>query len=340
MKPSQLLRFLSIAIANRLNVLVTSAPGIGKSALLMQAAAVAGARLIISHPPVEEPTDVKGLPMASPGDLFASFLPFGQLQEILTATSLTVWLLEDFGQAHEAVQKAYMQLLHARELCGKKIPDCVVILAATNRRQDRAGVSGVLEPVKSRFATILELEADLSEWCAWAIRAGLPAEIIAFLRWKSDLLSAFVPTADLTNSPSPRTWHHAAKLFSLDLPKEILPEVLSGAVGQDAATQFLAFIDMYRQLPSVDAILIDPDSAPIPANVSALYAVSTALASRASEQNAGRVFRYAERLNEAEKGDFGAMVVRDSIRRCPAVQLTPDFVRLVAGPLGSLIHGN
>lgn len=341
MKPSSLLAFLARAFAapNPKPILVTGAPGGGKSDIIAQATEAAGAALLLSHPSVEDPTTPGGLPWASAGDTEARFLPFGILAAAMRAERRTVWFLDDLGQAAPAVQAAYMQLLLARRVGEHVLPDCVSFIAATNRRTDRAGVSGILEPVKSRFASIVELEADISDWSRWALGAGVPAEMVAFLRFRPDLLSAFNPSADITNSPCPRTWSNAAWILSLDLPKPERAEALAGSVGEGASTEFLAFLEMFRQLPSIDAILIDADSAIVPGEPSARYAVCTALAARAGEAAFPRVARYAERLQDAGAGDFAALLIRDVLRKIPAVQHTPAFARLAVGEMASLITG-
>lgn len=191
MKPSQLSRLLTAAIPAGLPVLIKGAPGVGKSAIVEQAAAEVGADMILSHPAVSDPTDAKGLPWVGKDGESATFLPFGELAQAIKADRPTVWFLDDLGQAPPAVQASYMQLLLARRVNGHKLPDCVTFVAATNRRTDRAGVSGILEPVKSRFAAIVELEADLDEWCKWAIAQELPPELIAFLRFQPHSLSSF-----------------------------------------------------------------------------------------------------------------------------------------------------
>lgn len=61
MKASTLTQFLSFAIANRLPVLIKGKPGIGKSDIVEQSCKTAGAKLIISHPVVSDPTDFIGI---------------------------------------------------------------------------------------------------------------------------------------------------------------------------------------------------------------------------------------------------------------------------------------
>ena len=337
--PSQLKLFLAQSIAARLPVLITGAPGIAKSEVVAQACVLAGAGHIITNPAVEDPTVVQGFPWPQAESETATFLPFGALARALKATTLTVWNVEDLGQASPAMQAAYMQLFLARRVNGHVLPDCIVFIATTNRRTDKAGVSGLLEPIKSRFAAIVELEPDLDDWCTWALSNGVDAMSVAFLRFRPELLSDFQPSADLTQSPSPRTWYNASRLFALDLPENILREALIGCVGESAACERLGFEKLYKSLPSIDAIMIDPDSALIPSEPAALYATATALAARANVSTFANIARYCERLHTALHGEFAALILRDCIRRDPAICQTPAFVSLVSSPLGSLISG-
>lgn len=338
--PSQLLALLIEAIKAQLPVLVVGGPGIGKTSICKQACDAVGADLITSHPATEDPTVPAGLPWAEKGAKTATFLPFGNTARALAATKLTFWFWDDLGQAPAATQASYMPWLLARRLNGHALPDCVSIGAATNRRTDRAGVTGILEPVKSRFAAIVELVPDVNEWSQWAIQqAYMPPELVAYIRFQPDALYQFTPSADLINCPLPRTWENAGRVLSLNLPKAVEAASLAGAVGEGEATKFLAFRDMYRQLPSIDGILLNPDTAAIPQNLGALFAVVTGLAAKTNEQNFGRVAVYVQRLADAARGDFAALCIRDAARRTPALQQTPDFVKLMLGDLGALING-
>ena len=337
MKPSELKTFLISAITHRLPVLLTGAPGIGKSDIVAQAADLADADMILSHPAVADPTDAKGLPWVVDGH--ATFLPFGELHRAIEAEKRTVWFLDDLGQASPAVQASYMQLLLARRVNGHVLPDCVSFIAATNRRTDRAGVTGILEPVKSRFASIVELETDVDEWCAWAIDHDLPPEVIAFIRFQPDLLCKFSATADLTNSPVPRTWASVGRMLTLGLPSGIRHQAIIGAIGEGAATEFSAFLRLYSELPSVDQILIDPDSVPVPKQPAVLYALSGALAHRTTDQTFPRVAKFIERMVSDGRGEFGALLLKDALQRTPSITKTRAYVKLATGDLGQLISG-
>ena len=233
MKPTQLTRLLEFAILNRFPVLITGSPGIGKTDIVKQSARATEARLLVSHPVVSDPTDYKGLPFVieTESGKRADFLPFGDLAQICSTQEKTVFFFDDLGQAPASVQAAVMQLLLARRINGHRVSEQVTFVAATNRREDKAGVQGILEPVKSRFFSIVELETDIEDWVKWAIESNMPAELIAFVRFRPDLLNDFKPTREMKNSPCPRTLAFIGKAINAGLPSDLEFEFFAGAAG-------------------------------------------------------------------------------------------------------------
>jgi hypothetical protein len=233
-----------------------------------------------------------------------------------------------------------MGWLLARRFGEHVLPDHVSIIAATNRRQDRAGVNGLLEPIKSRMATIIEVEPSVDCWSEWAIsRTDIPAELIAFLRYRPGLLSDFKATTELSNSPSPRGWANLAKLQNLGLPTGIRLEAYAGSIGQGAAVEYLSFCAMYKSLVSVDTIFTTPDTAPIPEKMDQLFGLATGMAVRVSDTTFPRMTTYCGRLQQSGFGEFAVLAIRDALRRQPALGSHPDYTRVMSGPLGKLILG-
>lgn len=337
LKASQATEFLARYIEARIPVMLTGAPGVGKSSIVETAAKAAGYDLILSHPVVSDPTDAKGLPWPSKDGESASFLPFGDLAQALKATTPTVWFLDDLGQASPAVQASFMQLLLARQVNGHKLPDCVTFIAATNRRTDRAGVSGILTPVLSRFGAIIGIEANVDDWTVWALDAGMPAELVSFMRFRRELLHDFNPQKanDMENFPCPRTWEYVGHAMKMGLPNDLEFAAFAGAVGEGAAIELKGFLSMLRSnLPSIDGILLDPENAKIPTRPDMLWAVTTALAKKATTLNCGRVFRYAERMFENGSSEFAVLMLKDVTRLEPMTMATPEWAKLCVSPLG------
>jgi hypothetical protein len=340
--PRQLARFLARMIAARKPVLISGAPGVGKTDIVRQAAQAALARFIVWHPVLSDPTDFKGLPGLDAKTKTASFYIFDKLKELVNATELTVVLLDDLAHAPTATQSAAMHLLHAREIDGVKIPDCVVFIAATNRVQDMAGVSAIIEPMKSRFVSIVELVADVASWRAWAIPYGIPAKVIAYIDAKGiNSLSKFTPTKQLTNSPSPRTWSHVAELEEIFGDADDLKwPAIHGAIGDAEATSYHTFSELFDVLPEVQYILDNPHTAPIPTQIDTRYATALALANRTNRQNLKAVCIYSQRLADHSLGEYAVLILRDASKRDAALLHTTEWTRTIAtGPLGQLFSG-
>jgi len=226
-----------------------------------------------------------------------------------------------------------MQLILARRINGHRVSDQVCFVAATNRHTDRAGVTGLLEPVKSRFCSIVELEPDLDDWVSWALKNGIPTELIAFLRFRPGLLFDFKPTNTLTNSPCPRTVHNVGKLMQIGIPHELEYEVFSGAAGEGFAAEFYAFLKIFRSLPNPDAVLMAPEQAIVPDDPATLYAICGALAAKASEQTIERLVVYANRL----PAEFSVLLIRDSVRKEAAIVNTRPFIEWASAHADVLI---
>lgn len=339
LRPGQVAGLLSAMLADDLPVLVVGPPGVGKTAIMRQVADQLGAVLLVDHASLADPTDAKGLPFRNADGTEAVFLPFENLARAKregAAGQKVLWFIDELGQASPAVQGSFMSLMD-RAAFGD-LPN-VVFCAASNRKQDRAGVQGLLEPVKSRFAAIVELAPSADDWVEWAIDSGVEPLVIAFIRFRPDLLLDFKPTADLVNSPSPRTWARLSRVAALNLAPDLRFPAYAGCVGEGAAAEYRAFEQMASELPDLDGILIDPDGAPIPKNPGALFAVVAGLAARATVGNINRIFTYAQRMWKEGRGDFAAMLVRDTYRRDRKIASTVAFAQMSATDLGKSLSG-
>ena len=342
LKPSDLETLLCAAIRARQNLLVVSSHGMGKTSIIKQAIKQVTAAGFFMYPSIGDPTDAKGIPWIVDGK--GEFVPFEELARVYRAIDaglLTCLVLDDLGQGAPAVQASYMQLMD--KLRGR----CSVV-AATNQRGGKNGVQGILEPVKSRFHSIVELATDVEDFCNHLIDFGAEMhglteevilDIVSFLRFRPDLLCKPNPTADMVNSPCSRTWVSAGQQMSLELPARIEYVSVAGAVGEGAGVEFCAYKKMRRELPSLDTILMNPQNAVIPTEPSVRWAVCTGLAAKATEDNFPALHTYARKLHNNALGPYAALMIRDALRRVPVIRSTREFQRLSTGPIGDLIVG-
>jgi hypothetical protein len=108
---------------------------------------------------------------------------------------------------------------------------------------------------------------------------------------------------------------------------------LAGALGDGCATEFVGFMRTFDSLPSIQTILNNPDDATVPTDPAALFAVVSALTSKANEKTFGNIAKYADRMYI----DFATLLVRDCVKANPKVQNTVGFNRWAAKHGGSLI---
>jgi hypothetical protein len=104
---------------------------------------------------------------------------------------------------------------------------------------------------------------------------------------------------------------------------EFEAQLLDGTVGQAAASEFVAFLRLFRQLPSIDEILLNPATASVPSDPSAQIAIATALGRVLSDTSVGRGLTYLDRMPT----EMRVMAMRDAAARDTAITHTPDFVR-------------
>jgi hypothetical protein len=318
MKPSGVASALRILVRARQAVFIWSGPGCGKSAVTRQVAAALNLPLHDVRALLLDPVDLRGLPFLASDGRSKWAVP-----DFLPQDGSGILFLDELNAAPAMVQASCYQLILDRKLGEYTLPEGWSIVAAGNRDSDRAVTTRMPTPLRNRFVH-LEFEVDLQEWCEWAIQAGIRSEVVAFLRFRPALLSCF--DRDANAFPSTRSWEFVSRILdSLGAPSNLAVEheLIVGAVGTGAATEFSGFLRMFRELPDVDAILLDPQHAPAPEDPSAQYAVASALAQCASDTNFDRNCTYLNRLPT----EFRVLCVRDATLRDPALRSTGAYVK-------------
>jgi hypothetical protein len=357
LKPEELFQLLVACAKAKYPVLVTGSPGIGKTDIVKQVAAYLSCSLQISHAVVDSPIDWKGQPyawlvddpscdsMSDPGVGTpvangaasapqkrpqypkAAFIPYGDLENLIHAKSLMIHFADDLGQASDMVKAAYMQVQLGRRINGHKISDHVVFFAATNRKQDAAGVTRFLEPLKDRYHTIVELQTDFQQWVKWAQTHDIAHEVWTWIRMQPQYLNDFKPSSDFSRTPTPRGIHQLSDMYKLNLAKEIRLRTFGGIIGETAAVSFLTHLEYYAKLEDPDFVIQNPTKARIEQEPALLYTLCGSLSGRASKKTIGNIVKYADRLEEAGFEEFSMLLVKDSGMKDPnSIMATPPFI--------------
>ncbi|MBX2879815.1 MAG: MoxR family ATPase [Granulosicoccus sp.] len=317
--------FSSTGAGHHTPVMIWGPPGVGKSELVAQVAQQHGVPLIDIRLSQLEPSDLRGIPFRV--DNHVEWAVPRMLPDASRHGPSGIMFLDEITSATPAVSAAAYQLILDRCLGEYKVPEGWVIFAAGNRQGDRGVTYSMPTPLANRF-THFDFDVNLDDWVYWAHKNQIDERIIAFLRFRPELLFDFDPAIDPTAFPTPRSWefaHHALQKF--DNGSVILANALQACVGNAAGIEIKAFIDNLENLGDVDAIIEGADS-PVPESIDLQYALASALVGRAvrlvddvdsdtstdagaalsAKSRLGNILEYASRFPQRE---MGVMLVSD-----------------------------
>lgn len=329
MKPTQLLNLIVSRVKAGLKrpVHVESSPGMGKTQIAHQASILVakesgkpfGFKMI--HAPLLQPEDY-GFPVISSDRKDVSFVVSKEKFPLLDSDCEEEGLLciDELSQADNSAQKILRNLIQEREIHGKKLKPGWSIITTGNRTTDRAGANRILSHL-SNVLTRVELELNLDDWTEWAFSAGIKAEVISFIRFRPALLNTFDAHAEV--NATPRAWAEGVSMSLHCVDPSMEFEVFKGDVGEGPAAEFVGFMKLCRNLPSPDAIVLNPDGIAVPKDSATLYALSGALAHKTTATNFERIMRYVKRM----PAEFSVLYIRDAIRLTPAIQTSKEFIQ-------------
>ena len=325
LRPSELATTLALLVEARQPCIVWGPPGAAKSQIAQKVATDANRRYVDVRALLLDPVDLRGIPWRDSADRTRwappAFLPPSDDPGRFLIN------LEELPSAVPMVQAALYQLVLDRRVGEYELPEGASLIACGNRETDRGVVHRMPTPLASRFVH-LEIRVDAADWCAWAARSGIAPEVIFFVQLRPELLHQFDPQSKERAFACPRTWEFASNIVKrrngIDASAE--RALFRGTVGEAAAVEFAAFLKVWRELPHPRAVIDDPDNAAIPDNASALMALCGSLYRLATDVNLDAIVTYATRLRR-EVGEF---LVGSCIRREPALQRSPAFIRWAA----------
>lgn len=321
---------LQTYIAADIPTMLWGAPGIGKSQMVRQIAATMGIPCEDFRLLLREPVDLRGLPAPDLASgttrwLRPSDLPFIGADPTRFPDS-GILFMDEINTAPPSLQPVAFGLVEERRVGEHVLMPGWRIVAAGNRKADRASAQRMPTPLLSRFAHV-DVAADVDAFMAHAARSGFAPEVIAFVKFRRELLHNMDAPAgeELRAFPTPRGWEKVSRLQPASLPPAILGPAVAGIVGAVAASEFVGFLDLWRTLPPIESIIKNPAGSPVPpANKpGVLYALSSALARVATRQNFDSIIEYANRLAP----DYAVALVVQAVARNADLQTTAGYVR-------------
>ena len=303
MRASDITRGLSALIPTRRPVYLWGPPGVGKSSVIKQAAESLDLPVIDIRAVLLDPVDLRGLPTVKDGYArwcSPDFLPKG---------GRGVLFFDEMAQAPPLVQAGLLQLTLDRKIGDYVLPEEWSVVAASNRQEDRAGAHRLISPLLNRFIH-LDMEVSNEDWHAWAVKSGLASEVRSFIHYRPGLLFDFDPAQNKRAFPTPRSWSFVSDVIG-HLPEDLMHPIVSGAVGEGPAAEFVGFVKIYRDLPDPEKILAAPTTHPVPKEPAVLYALSGALVEKVRKGDTallGKFISYVTRM----PAEFSVLCFKDA----------------------------
>lgn len=305
-----------------------SSPGLGKSSIAMQIAEQNNLELIDIRLTQMDPTELSGFPKLDgtkatfvPMDLFpieGEALPEGKVGWLL--------LLDELSSAAPAVVSAAYKLVLDRQVGQYNLHPSVYIIAAGNLSTDKAIVNHQGTAMQSRLVH-LELEVDTEAWLQWADNNSVDHRVKSFIQFKPEGLHNFDPNHNEHTFSSPRTWEFTSRIIK-SMPSigfDKLP-LLSGTIGEGMAREFHAFTEIYRDIPTIEAIMANPTGITIAEEPSVQYALSGMVSSYLSASNAAGILQFLSRLTI----DFQVIALRSALARDIKLKNAPAIREWIA----------
>jgi MoxR-like ATPase len=279
------------------NVFLWGKPGIGKTDIVRQLGKKKSRKVIEFHANLREPVDLRGIPVPDLKTGTTRWLTPDELPQVDRDGEEGYLFCDEANTASPQMQAALFSLFLEGRIGEYWLPRGWRAIGAGNRMIDRAAAQRMPTALRNRLAHLF-IAPDIDAWVAWAIKNGVAAEMIAFVKFRPELLHR-MPAGDENAFPTPRSITRAAKYVRA--PAEHRMALFAAHIGDDVAGEADGFIRLYESIGSLDAIIANPDNADIPTAADIRYAVSVGLARMSTRKNFGAVIRYADRLPRESK---------------------------------------
>ena len=322
MKAKQLEKSLEKLISIKQPCFIWGGVGVGKSEIVHKVAKDMGYRIEDVRVALLDPVDLRGVPKVEDGrTVFCPpvFLPSNEQPK-------TLLFLDELPQGSPSVQNALFQLIKDRKLGEYTLPEDTVIVSAGNRVQDKAGANRVNTALGDRFVH-LNLDVCHQEWIDWGIKTKkIKQEVLSFISWQGeDYLYNFDKNASV--NATPRAWEYTSNVLATDPASDIEQELYAGIIGEGIAPEFIAFVRRFRNLPSVDVLLKNPEDIlqDLELKSDMIYMIVGVLAKNMNKDN---IQKYYEFLRDTQdiQDEFLVMAMTMATARDESLKKTKTYI--------------
>lgn len=246
---------------------ITGHPGVGKSAIVKDAAAAINYFFIDTRLAFKENVDLGGYPVPDHDSkemiyYRPKFIPPAQVPKGYDGI---VWFLDESNRAHPTVIQTLFQIITEKK-CGEHLlPEKTsIILAGNLGDEDGTTITEFDDSALDGRLAAFHLKPSAADWLVWAFEEGIHPSIIKYISMYPERL-----WDEVNINPNPRGWHQVSNalkysyqlLSDEDLINYLaantntsMEKIIYTLIGNIAGSDFLLQLTAPRQLTSLDII--------------------------------------------------------------------------------------
>ncbi len=242
-------------------------PGVGKSAIVRQAAERKNRLFIDTRLAFKENVDLGGYPVPDPTEkrmiyYRPRFIPPAEAPEGFDGI---VWFLDESNRAHPTVIQTLFQIITDRRCGEHELPsNTCIILAGNLGDEDNTTITDFDDSALDGRLVIVQLKPTASDWIKWANREGIHPAVIRYLSIYPEKL-----WDERNINPNPRGWHQVSQAVSVSYglageeelvrflsenPGSTLEKIIISLVGMVAGSDFTSQMTRPRRISTADVL--------------------------------------------------------------------------------------
>jgi hypothetical protein len=294
-------------------ILLRGQPGVGKSSIL----ATLGREMPDYHVCYIDCANLDlgdlAMPVIDKETMTTSYAPNVRFGVGKNQTRPVILMLDELGKASRPVMNMLLPTILEHRVGDVQYRTGSIILATTNFDTDGVG-DNIPAHAYNRMTVVNLANPTVDQWLEWASDNNIAPEVMAFAKQYPQVFECYADLDKDDKNPyifnpltgnvkaycSPRSLEKASNLIKMRhvLGDALLP-ALAGTVGEAAARDMDALINLADQLPLFETIVRDPLNAKIPSSAGALFILSFMLAGRVDAKTIEPVMQYADRMSSA-----------------------------------------
>lgn len=292
-------------------LLLRGQPGIGKSSILQALERELPDYQICYIDVANLDLGDLGMPVIDKDTMVTNYAPNARFGVGKGQTRPVVLMLDELGKASRPVLNMLLPVILENRIGDVPLPTGSIVFGTTNLDTDGVG-DNIPAHAFNRMTVVTVANPTADEWIDWASGHAVAPEVMAFAKQYPQVFDCYADLDKKEKNPyifnpmtgnvrafcSPRSLVKASNIVKQRsvLGSALIP-ALAGTVGESAARDMEALVNLADQLPLFENIIKAPTKAKVPDSVGALFILSFMLAGRVDASNLDAVMDYAERMS-------------------------------------------